>query len=540
MTDRSRPDNARASLPEALCEPWRYPEPPDAVTCLQTHISWLFFAGNRVYKLKKPVDLGFVDYSTAERRRRFCHEEVRLNRRLAPEIYLGVASVVHDREGVLRVRSADATQPGDTALDYAVEMRRLPERWMLANLLARGELDARLTERVAARIADFHATCATGPGVDEYGAPDALRAEIDDNFAALDRFAAPPGTTDAALTPAMIGMLRERLYGFLEQRRGLLEARVNDGRIREGHGDLHAGNLCLWHGEIIAYDAIEFSPALRCRDIACEIAFLAMDLDYRGFRGFAGDLVRRFAERCEDPDMAALVPFYKTHLALVRAKVAALKADGADIDEDAQREALIEARRYAQLAASYWLAPVMVIMCGLPGSGKSWAGRAIARPFEARVLRSDVLRKRLAGRSPTAATPDADKPALYSGDMTDATYGEMARQAEHTLAQGRSVVLDATFHDPARRQRFWALAEELGVAAVIAFTDCPETVVRERLAARGRERGQPSDADWQVYLDMRENFRPPTGDRVAVMPPVEESSLVAPYVLDRLIALRPG
>lgn len=526
-------------LIDHLRRPEAYPHAPVSVTALETHISWLFFADDRVYKVKKPVKLDFLDYSTLERRRHFCHEEVRLNRRLAPDIYLGIASILLQRNK-LYVRPASESEgygPGEKGVvDYAVEMHRLPQRHMFDHMLALGEIDNALTTAVAERIADFHRGCATGPGVDDFGRPENLHVEITANFRTLADFSSPTSESAGVITPSMHASLSDCLHSYLEKEHRFLEQRVEAGRIREGHGDLHAGNLCLLDGRVVAYDCIEFSPAFRCRDVACEIAFLAMDLDYRGFRGFAAQLVRRYAEHSGDEDLPRLLPFYKTHLALVRAKVAALRSQSGNLSESERGNALAEGRRYAQLAASYRLAPVLVVMCGLPGSGKSWAARAIAEPFEARVLRSDAVRKRLTGFKPEQRIPETLKTQVYAGDMSRRTYTAMRERAQETLAQGRTVVLDATFQKHSHRREFLDLARELGVPAVVAFMDCPESVIRERLAARSQKKDEISDADWGVYLAMREQFETPQGDNIVLLPPMSDPTLLSASVIDVLMA----
>jgi len=517
-------------LISALRRPAAYPHRFDgAVEVLQTHISVILFAGDRVYKVKKPVDMGFLDYSTLERRRHFCEAEVRLNRELAPGVYHRVVPITREPDGTLRI-------DGDGAIvEHAVEMTRLPDHRMLAAMLERGEIDAACIAAIVERLATFHRGCPTGPGIDEHAAPDELTRQATDNLTGIARFAADPPAGVTTLSATLHAHLSTHALDLIERHRSLFERRLREGRVREGHGDVHAGNICLWNDAIIIYDRIEFSPRFRCRDVACEIAFLAMDLDLRGCRGFARDLVRRYAERTDDADMPALVPFYKLHLAIVRGKVASLRAVDPALpaaDREASRR---EAMRYFHLAASYTLPRPLVVMCGPPGTGKSWAAQAIARPFEAVVLRSDVVRKTMAGLAPTTR----GGPELYTPEQTQRTYEALATTAAAHLTAGRAVVVDATFATAAQRAPFVALAEESSISFVLVERRAETATVRERLAARVSDSTEASDADEQVHATFAGTFEPPTEiapARRIVLGELPAPEDAASAVVDALIA----
>lgn len=273
MTERI----TEAELIDALSRPTAYPHGPASVELVQTHLSLVFLAGDRVYKVKKPLDLGFVDYTTLERRRRFCDDEVRLNHRLAPGVYQGVVPITRDPDGRLRVDG-----DGET-LEVAVEMLRLPRERMLDRLLAAGEIDNEQMNALAEMLALFHAEARTGEGVDEYGTPEAVAFNVRENFEQTEAFAAEPGSAGAAgvgtITPTLHTFLRVAAERFLTSEHELLQRRLRGKRIRDGHGDLHAGNVCMTDEGIRIYDRIEFAPRFRCGDVACDLAFLAMDLD---------------------------------------------------------------------------------------------------------------------------------------------------------------------------------------------------------------------------------------------------------------------
>ena len=297
---------------------------------------------------------------------------------------------------------------------------------------------------------------------------------------------------------------------WLSEHADLLAVSVcGEGRIREGHGDLHAGNICLTDDDgIVIYDCIEFCRRFRCRDVACELAFLAMDLDLRGFRGFAGFFLRRYATMTDDADLPLVAGFYKLHLALVRAFVASVRAADPLLDEDDRIPARAEARRYVHLAGAYALPPALILMSGLPATGKSHAARALAHPFEAVVLRSDVVRKELAGSTP-APVGGPSETGRYAPEVTRRTYAALLERARDHLGRGRTVIVDATFSTAAKRRLFLDAAGALEVPCVLVEMTCSETVVRERLRARAGDADEPSDADWSVYRYAKERFEPP-------------------------------
>lgn len=485
-------------LTEALRRPDAWPGGPREVECIETHISRVYLVGDRAYKVKKELVLPFLDYGTLEKRRAFCEAEIVLNRRLAPGVYLRVAPIARDAAGRVALDG-----PGEV-VEYAVEMARLPQQGMLDALLERGEVDNELVRDVAGLLADFHAGAATGPGVDEHARFDAVARNARDNLGVVSEHA---GRGTDVLTARLQRFLRESRERDLAELRELIERRAARGRAREGHGDLHAGNLCRVDGRIVAYDCIEFSAALRCGDVACDLAFLAMDLDARGFRGFSSVLVKAYAERASDGDLECVAPFYKAYRASVRGSVAALRAAG--LEGERREAARAEARRYLHLCASYSLPPLLVLTCGLPASGKSWVAAHVARPFEAVSLSSDVRRKQLAGVPLDEHRGDEIDSGLYAPEMSARTYASLLTSAREALLRGRTVVVDATFARAARRAPFRELARERGSPFVVAHVRADEATIRRRFEERAREGGLASDATWEVYRHAKRSFEPP-------------------------------
>ena len=499
-------------LARALTSPAAWPlvdpgTPVDHVEHLETHVSHLFFVGHRVYKVKKAVDLGFLDQSTLERRQHACHEEVRLNERLAPGVYLGVVPITREADGSLKARGEGEI------VEVAVAMHRLPADRLLDHMLDAGQIDNARVHELADLLAVFHQFARTGMDVDQYGTPEAVRAVVLGNLQQLTPFVgddeqpAPAGVN--ALTPALHDFLVERTTDFLDRHTTLLQKRVDTGRIREGHGDLHAGNICCTETGLVAYDCIEFSRALRCGDVANDLAFLAMDLDSRGFRAFSRQLVRDYLDLSRDRDAGYLIGFYKTYRALVRAKVAALTASQKRQDDPEREVERRKAMRNAQLAVSYQLPAAAVLMCGLPASGKSWLGRALAQPFEARVLRSDVIRKQLAGLPPTTHPEGQVARQLYSEDNSRQLYRHLSERMIQALTRGRSVVVDAMFAQRAWRRRFVDIATRLRHPVVVVHVTCDEAEVQARMQARAVDDREVSDADLTVYTAAAERFETP-------------------------------
>lgn len=499
-----------SDLIAALSSPEAYAFPVTGeIEVLQTHISMLFFVNDRVFKVKKTVDMGFLDYSTLDRRRHFCEEEVRLNRRLAAQIYIGVSPIVRDADGVIRVSAAGHEEGVREVIDYAVEMRRLPEDRMLDHLLAAQQADERTIDLILDTVIPFHDTCERGPAVAAYGEPSEVHAQMRENLDRLKMFASddPLGEGDPPRTLSTLQWthLRQWVERFVTANQSLLAARRDGGFIRELHGDMHAGNICMCEDGITIYDCIEYTPRYRCRDVACEMAYLAMDLDLRGRADLANLLINRYAERTGDPALRDLDTFYRVSMAIVRALVESIRAAESEVEPAERAHSFEAAARYVSLAIGYTLPPTLVIMSGLPGTGKSWFAESLATALRGRWIRSDEVRKELAGLAPTSRDD-----SIYTDALTRQTYDKMLSRARAAIEQGESVVLDATYSKAEQRTQVQQLADDLGSRAVLLCLDVgDEAVIQRRLTARSREGTDPSDADWNTFKLLRDAFEPP-------------------------------
>jgi aminoglycoside phosphotransferase family enzyme/predicted kinase len=471
-----------------LADPAAYPTPPARVEVRQTHISAVFLAGDVVYKIKKPVDLGFLDFSTLENRWHFCQEEVRLNRRLAADVYLGVVPVTADA-GRLRVEGAG------TPVEWAVKMRRLPDAASLLDRVRRGEVGAPEITALARFLADFHRTAERSPAISAGGSFAVVAGNARENFTQAEAH------VGATLSRAVFARLRFLTDVSLDRLRPLVEARAARGVPCDTHGDLHLDHVYFRpDGGPFAIDCIEFNDRFRHADPAADLAFLLMDLHFRHRPDLAADLEREYLRASGDAEMAALLPFYVAYRAAVRGKVEGMERAEAEVPAAARAAAAERARGHWLLALGVLedpdRRPALVFVGGLSGTGKSHLARRLADAAGFAVVRSDVVRKELAGVAPT----ERGGPGLYEPAHTDRTYAECLRRADALLLDGKRVVIDATFRTAARRREVVELARRRRVSAVGFVCVASPDTVRVRLAART---GDPSDATWETYQRQR-------------------------------------
>ncbi|MFM8890188.1 MAG: AAA family ATPase, partial [Planctomycetia bacterium] len=442
------------ALVSRLLSPAAYPHAVREVRLVETHISWVFLTGAFAYKVKKPVDLGFLDFSTLALRERCCREEVRLNRRFAPELYLGVVPVIGPPATALV--GTEGQRPPD-AVEWAVRMRQFDEAARLDRLLDAGGFDADACGALAAELARVHEGLETTGADAFFGSPVAVAEAIDSTFAQLRLHR--PAIRDR------IDALAAQLRGLVVARETAIRRRLVAGRVRQCHGDLHLANLVRHEGRYLAFDALEFSEPLRWIDVASDVAFLAMDLRVRGRADLAAVLTSGWIEESDDHDATSVLPVYLAYRAVVRAAVAAIR--GAQVAREAGPtcEAAAEADRYVALAERLVDVgrPVMVATSGVSGSGKTTLAARVAAAFDAVRLRSDVERKRSAGLAATDRPRDAgDETRLYSEESSRRTYRRLADLARYITDAGTSVVIDAATNHRWERRLLAEAAREAG------------------------------------------------------------------------------
>jgi len=466
-----------------LRNPTAYPHPVDAVAHIETHISHVFLAGDYAYKLKKPLDLGFLDFSTLERRRFCCGEEIRLNGRLAPHIYLDVVPIAGTPD-------SPRIDGNGEPLEYAVKMRRFEQE----SLLTRLPVTSELADRIAKRVAAFHDSIPAAPAESPFGTPASVLRPMDDNFSQIRA-----RVEDPALL-ARLDTLESWTHSRLEDLRSLIEGRKSDGHIRECHGDMHRGNIALVDGELVIFDGIEFNPGLRWIDTMSELAFLVMDLEEAGVMPPARRLLNRYLEIRGDYEGLGLLDFYKVYRAMVRAKVTAIRLGQSDLKPSEAARDREEFERYVDLAEGYTQprSRRLYLTCGVSGSGKSRLSAILRDHVPLIHIRSDVERKRLSGLPADARTGSGPDAGIYTPEAGERTYGRLRELASLILDAGYSPLVDATFLTRSRRAAFIALAREKGCSCTILVPEAPESVLRERVAEREADGRDPSEAGLAV------------------------------------------
>ncbi|MDX9709033.1 MAG: AAA family ATPase [Trichloromonas sp.] len=505
------------ALHQAMLKSAFYPGESGPVDFHETHISRLYFTHGHVYKVKKPVNFQFLDFTTLENRHFYCNEELRLNQRLCSDTYLDVLEI--RREGDSFRLGAGSGE----IVDYLLRMKRLPEGRMLSHLLAAGDpsLPGEM-ERLGRHLAHWHR--AQPPvGGDENADLERIRRNGEENL----RQSAP--LVGSLLTINAQNLMRTQVEHFLTEQAPLLRRRQAAGQVIDGHGDLHAEHICLTD-PIRIYDCIEFNDRFRLGDRLADLAFLLMDLDYRGRRDLSADLLQAYDETWgTDSDAPRLLCFYKSYRAWVRGKVLGFLAQDPEADAATRADAIARGRRYFSLALGYLCPPGLVLTCGLMGTGKSVLAAELATALGAVHLRSDELRKELAGLSPLSRELSAFGEGLYQREATERTYRALADRTETHLAGGHTVIVDASFAEKNRRDHFRDLARRRRLPLTILWMDCPEELLLERLRHR---RSDASDGRPELLEKQKEIFQSPLGESRVL--PVDTRDEVA-YNVQRIL-----
>ncbi|MDD2852645.1 MAG: AAA family ATPase [Desulfuromonadaceae bacterium] len=487
-------------IPELLRNPRLYPVQTTSVELVQTHVSWLFLTDTHVFKIKKPVNFGFLDFSTLELRHFYCQEELRLNRRLCPDIYEQVIP--------LRENGSQASFRGDGAIiDYAVMMKRLPADRMLDALINSNRLFVDDIRVIVHQISAFHAHAAMSPYISGFGSLDQIRFNWQENFDQTLPF------TTSTLPQAVRNSIITFVEDFMREHAEHFAERVENGYIRECDGDIHLGNICLTNGTAYIFDCIEFNERFRYSDTAADIAFLLMDLDFHGRRDLANSALYEYISASGDENSAVLIVFYKVYRAFVRGKVESMQLLDSGITGKTRTTAEQRAVRYFRLARGYCvmqrLPPTLFITCGTMGCGKSTLVAALAFELGVASYSSDIVRKKLVGLPPDtpARTPFGE--GLYSNSMNLATYTYLEKMAAAELTAGRSVVIDAGFASAVERSRFAECAALHQATFVVLFTQCEPAEQLHRLRERAARGYSVSDGREELLKLQERGFEPP-------------------------------
>lgn len=512
---------------QGLLSPAAYPHPVEAVHLIATHISWVLLTGEFAYKIKRPVRFPFVDLRSAERRAFLCREELRLNRRFAPELYLEVCpiSVV---DGAARLGA------GAEVIEQAVKMRQFPGDEQLHRLLQEKRVDPAALRSFGRDLALVHDTLPSAAMAQEWGQPAAAGALMLENLEEWVRASAVAWGEEPEASE-----LRQSLLAHVESSAACMMHRFAGGRVRECHGDLHTGNLVRLSRGLVAFDCLEFDPALRWIDVADEVAFLLADLEASHAPLHAHAFLGGYLEQSGDYPACRLLDLYKAHRSLVRAKVLALSS--AQPASANATERLSRRRQYLShvsraRAALQAKRPQLILMAGISGSGKSWLAERIAPSLEAVHLRSDVERKRLAGIPGQERSHSGLDAGTYAPHMVEAVYEHLVRCAREVIEGGLTAIVDATFQRQADRARFSSLSAELGVRATLIHCHAPQSILERRIAERARRGADPSEADLAVMRSQLAHFEP-----VAATEPLTllDAPMEDPRILEQILpALR--
>lgn len=480
------------------------PNQADDLRLIQTHISWVILTDEIVYKIKKPVDFGFLDYTTLDKRRFFCEEEVRLNRRLCPEIYLGVVPIVKTPDGGY---GFDAS--GET-VEWAVKMRRMPEDGIMTYLLKRNEINAGHIDAILNKLVPFYSleqgsTEKEARLIAETGSIEVIRRNTEENFEQILPF------VHQVLPSALYDTICAYTRNFLQTHADLFERRRMEGRIKDGHGDLYSANICFdsLKNQVYIFDCIEFNDRFRYGDVASDAAFLAMDLDMNGYADLAHYFVSQLSHALKDLDMLRVMDFYKCYRAVVRGKIGCFTWASSGVDASAREEAQNNAMRYFRLAGQYACpkTSTLYVVYGLSGTGKTTVANMLSSMANIPVYHSDVVRKELIAGIPASERHiEAFGEGIYSKDISRKTYLAMARLAARHLAVGEDVILDATYTDPLDRKALLDIVTHCHARPVFIQTTCSESEVKRRLAHRINQPQEVSDGRWEIYLKQKERF----------------------------------
>jgi aminoglycoside phosphotransferase family enzyme/predicted kinase len=502
-------DGHSEGLAAFLESPESYPHSPTEVRAIQTHISWVFIASPFVFKVKKPVNLGFLDFSTLEKRRYFCQREIQLNRRLCPEIYLD-AIPIYETDSGFSFKSLRKI------VEYAVQMRELPHGCFLSELLEKNSVGEKEINRVISTLHQFYQAETPTPEIEQWGTPEKLKVSTDENFTQVEPFI---GKT---ISPAAFEAIRHYTNQFYKLNENLFRERIQQHRILDCHGDLHLDHVHLTPEATTIFDCIEFNDRFRFIDIANDLAFLAMDFDFEGRSDLASLLLQNAARKSGDAGMLKVANFYKCYRAFVRGKVETIQATEKETTNPQEHER--QASRYFRLALRYAIAgsqPLVLVVMGGVGSGKTTVAKQLASELDWPVFSSDEIRKTLAGVPLAQRTPSELRHKTYSADMTQRTYTKLIEDGLAVIrcsqdrrsrsdATRTGAILDATFSTRALRKLLRDECWKANVQFQFVDLEVDPGEIKERLKARDEKTNETSDARLEDFEKLNATYERPS------------------------------
>ncbi|HHT00375.1 MAG TPA: hypothetical protein ENK73_05900 [Thiomicrospira sp.] len=499
-------------LIDQLCQPQTYPHAVEVITTIETHISVVFLTGEFAYKLKKPVDFGFLDFTQKKDRAFFCQQELRLNQRTAPDLYLAVVPIYETQDGQISFESSHSADQTEEPIDYLVKMNQFEPNWVLGRYLTDHTITLEQESLLAKRIADLHQTANRVASDSHLGEPETLLQPMLDNFPTLLK------NCSSDYKPRLQKLLDWTNQQFNDLR-PLLVQRKQQGFICECHGDLHLDNITLINDIPTLFDGIEFNDEFRWIDGISDLAFLLIDLEFRGQPAFKRRILSQYLQITGDYAALELLGFYQVYRSLVRAKISALRLNQltkGSPEHNYYKQITIQYIEQAETEIFDKQVPQIVLLQGISGSGKSYFSKQLLQQIEAVVISSDIERKRLFGINATDRVSESDKKALYSAEMSQQTYQRLQSLAKQITQFGLSVIVDATFLKQEHRQAFYNLADQLGYECKLIYIDSDSETAEQAIAQRLSLNIDPSDADIQVMQRQRKVLETPTENEAAL------------------------
>ena len=502
----------QTKLYELLKNPKFYGPNVKSVKIIQTHISYVALTGSFAYKVKKPVNFGFLDFSTLEKRKFFCEEELRLNKRLCPETYLDVLPITRKNN------SFELNGKGEV-VEYVLKMREFPQEKIMTNLLRQGKIDEEKIDHLCDILVGFYNSQTPPKEITKYGELKVIKQNVDENFDQTKSF------IDLTIPKRIYRNIKEANTKLFERKKEIFSHRIKAGCIKDCHGDLHSGNIVITDDKIHIFDCIEFNKRFRFGDVASDIGFLAMDLDFLGHPYLSSYFIEKYVEKSGDTGIFDVLNFYKSYRAYVRGKVIGFKLNDTSIDKKEKQETIETAKKYFDLSEYYALLfsrdlrkskPILFITSGLTGTGKTTVARKISIDYTAQVLSTDKIRKELEGIDKFERHYDSYNTGLYSPDKMFYTYKKTLEKSDEFLKKGRNVVLDATFKTKELRDMAFKIAKKNDSIFVILFCDLPELHVKRYLQDRVKKKSI-SDGRWEIYLKQKDTFEPPEKNEDLIM-----------------------
>jgi uncharacterized protein len=491
-------NNSILNYLQLLLKPKFWGKDVKRVNLIQTHTSWVFLTGKYAYKIKKPVFFGFLDYTSLSAREYFCHEEFRINQLLAPDIYYGVVPIIKQGSKIILSSKKNHYQ----ILDYAIKMRELPQETIMTNCLQANKITYSDVGEIARIIANFHNKSVSKPDFHKYGGTEIIKYNWDENFAQTEPF------INITISKKLFAEIHQRVEDFITNSESVFSKRIHDAKIKQCHGDLHSRNIFI-ADKVYIFDCLEFNPRFAVSDVASEIAFFVMDLEFYKHKELADFFIARYLHYTNDWELLKVLDFYKCYRAYVRGKVTSFNLNDRGMSKSDKEQAKIMAKEYFSLADKYALSltakPKLIMVMGLPAVGKTYLAQHLADHIHAYHICSDIIRKEITDTPVETHRFGGYGKGIYTREVSAKTYDEMFERAENYLSQGKTVIIDATFSWQSSRNLAKAIADKTHAPFYIINCTCPEKVVMTRMKKRSKEFSL-SDATPDVYYRMKNNF----------------------------------